>query len=280
MWSRSWYFDFVSQDGSAGGFVRVGGYPRLGVTWWWAYVVGRTTAGASVELRGAVPDEAPFRLDDRALRLTVEPEDEGWQLRAAGVDFALDVRWSPSAPPHEYGRGNRYEQPGWARGTVTVGGETLAIDGPGQRDHSWGVRDWWRLGWHWCAGWLADGERFQATRLEARGRIEPDGYLLPAGGTARPLRSVAVGTAVGTTDGPAVGTADGTEADPSGLSLTLDGRMFVFDDLAAVPLTLTAPDGRRSILTRSMSAVRGPDGRTGFGWREHNVPAPRTRPAP
>ncbi|MEY9892571.1 hypothetical protein ABIA31_006248 [Catenulispora sp. MAP5-51] len=271
LWSRSWYFDFVSRDGSAGGFVRVGEYPHLGQTWWWAYVVGqdRKVAGAALELPGSLPgslaDDAPFRLDDSALRMSVGPgPDEDWHLTAAGDGFALNIRWSATAPPHEYGRGNRYEQPGWARGAVTVGGDTLAVDGPGQRDHSWGVRDWWRLGWHWCAGWLDDGERFQATRLEARGRIAPDGYLLPLGGKARPVLLAEVDTGAET---------------QAGTRITLDGRWFVFEDLAAVPLTLTAPDGRHSILTRSMAAVRGPDGRTGFGWREHNVPAVRNRPS-
>ena len=32
-WSESYYFDFHDEDGSLGGYVRIGLYPNLGVTW-------------------------------------------------------------------------------------------------------------------------------------------------------------------------------------------------------------------------------------------------------
>ena len=39
-WNESWYLDFVTDDGSLGGYVRTGLYPNLGVCWYWACVVG------------------------------------------------------------------------------------------------------------------------------------------------------------------------------------------------------------------------------------------------
>ena len=39
-WNESWYFDFATPDGKVGGYVRVGLYPSLGTTWYWAYLVG------------------------------------------------------------------------------------------------------------------------------------------------------------------------------------------------------------------------------------------------
>src|SRR5687767_9251958 len=41
LWNESWYFDFASEDGSIGGYVRLGLYPNLdgGVAWYWAYLV-------------------------------------------------------------------------------------------------------------------------------------------------------------------------------------------------------------------------------------------------
>ena len=40
LWNESWYFDFATADGSLGGYVRIGLYPNLGATWYWAYLVG------------------------------------------------------------------------------------------------------------------------------------------------------------------------------------------------------------------------------------------------
>src|SRR5450759_5675069 len=40
LWNESYYLDFVSEDGSVGGYARIGFYPNLGVTWWTTMVVG------------------------------------------------------------------------------------------------------------------------------------------------------------------------------------------------------------------------------------------------
>ena len=54
-------------------------------------------------------------------------------------------------------------------GEILVGDETIDFDGIGQRDHSWGVRDWWSLGWVWTAGGLEDGTRFHTARIRVPG---------------------------------------------------------------------------------------------------------------
>ena len=40
LWSESWYFDAIAQDGSIGAYVRVGRYPNLGVCWYTALICG------------------------------------------------------------------------------------------------------------------------------------------------------------------------------------------------------------------------------------------------
>ena len=40
--------------------------------------------------------------------------------------------------------------------------ETVALSGPGQRDHSWGARDWWASDWMWSALHLDDGTHTHA----------------------------------------------------------------------------------------------------------------------
>jgi hypothetical protein len=265
LWSESWYFDFAARDGSAGGFVRLGTYPMLGLSWWWAYVVGRVesapvVAGEQLERPLGADRSGAFHLEDPELAGHIQRVGTaGLRLSSRAAEFAFDVEWRGTAEPHHYRRGSRYEQAGWAEGTVTVGCTTQAFEGPGQRDHSWGVRDWWRFGWTWCAGWLSDGERFQATQLDARGRVDPDGYILSPAGSMSPVRCVQVDTL----------------PDDKPIELRLDGRSLILEDVATMTLNLVAPDGRSSQLIRSMTIVRSPDGRHGVGWRERNVPAIR-----
>jgi hypothetical protein len=264
LWGESWYFDFASVDGSAGGFVRVGDYPNLGRRWWWAYaVVNSHAVGCALDRPQTGSRDAPWRTTDPSLRMSVEPGPEGWQITVDGDGFELDVRWREQAAAYHYRGGNRLEQPGWAVGTVSVNGQAAAVDGPGQRDHSWGIRDWWRFGWTWCAGWLCDGTRFQATALDARGRIAPDGYILPPDEAPAPVRAVTVRDD----------------------SVELDETTLRFTDVAEVSIELTAPDGRTGRLRRALTRVqaapapgRGGVGsdpgkpRGGIGWRERNVP--------
>src|SRR3954469_21141324 len=48
LWNESWYFDAVSEDGSLGVWLRLGLYPRLGLSWYTAYVVGPERASVAV----------------------------------------------------------------------------------------------------------------------------------------------------------------------------------------------------------------------------------------
>ena len=128
------------------------------------------------------------------------------------------------------------------------------MDGPGQRDQSWGIRDSGRFGWTWCSGWLADGTRYQATLLDARGRIPPDGYLMAPGGAPVRVREV--------------------ELHPDGVRM--NGLRLRFADAGNVTVALPASAGGPSRLHRAMTLVRADGGRAGIGWRERNVPGPVT----
>ena len=46
-----------------------------------------------------------------------------------------------------------------------MGDEKLELNGTGQRDHSWGTRDWWSMDWVWSAAELDDGTRFHGVEL-------------------------------------------------------------------------------------------------------------------
>ncbi len=40
LWGESWYLDWAAPDACVGGYVRLGLYPNLGLSWWWIALVG------------------------------------------------------------------------------------------------------------------------------------------------------------------------------------------------------------------------------------------------
>ena len=172
--------------------MRLGLYPNLGVAWYWACLVGEgrplvtvidhevaLPKAPSLEIRadGLWADhivETPFdhmTLGCEAFAVSVDdPAEVYGDLRGDRVPFGFDLEW-------ETDRGGLYPWIGTTRyevscnvhGEILVGDETIDFDGIGQRDHSWGVRDWWNLGWVWTAGGLDDGTRFHTARIRVPG---------------------------------------------------------------------------------------------------------------
>ena len=93
------------------------------------------------------------------------------------VPLGIDLEWETDGIPYHYGATTRYEIPCKVHGEVLVGDERLDIDGHGQRDHSWGVRDWWQFGWCWTSGRLDDGTRFHGSDIRIPGVDVGFGYV-------------------------------------------------------------------------------------------------------
>jgi hypothetical protein len=175
------------------------------------------------------------------------------------VSVAFDLVWETLGEPYAYRVATRYEIPCRVSGTVRVGDETIELRGVGQRDHSWGTRDWWSAEWMWSAGHLDDGTRFHGVEFRLPGAPALGvGYLQPPQGGLVELDSVAASEEVG---------ADGliSTAEIAYGELTLQVQPLAFG-----ALRLEAPDGRISQFPRAMCRVRGEDGRTGVAWVEWN----------
>jgi hypothetical protein len=150
-------------------------------------------------------------------------------------------------------------------GTLRVGDETLTLHGTGQRDHSWGTRDWWAMDWVWSAGELDDGTRLHAVALRIP-EIGPIGigYVQQPAGDVLELSGVQAGETVA---------ADGLISrarivvEPAGIVLDVE-------PLAFGPLRLVAPDGRVALFPRAMCRFHAADGRRGLGWVEWNLNQP------
>jgi ecdysteroid kinase len=281
LWNESWYFDAISEDGRTGLYTRLGLYPNLGVCWLTAFICGpeRPTV-AIVDFTAPLPDGALLNIERPGLRAehVCESELERFRVRinAEGeshadpasllrgdrgepVSASFDIAWETLGEPYAYRVATRYEIPCRVSGTVRIGHETIDLNGVGQRDHSWGLRDWWSAEWMWCAGHLKDGTRFHA--VEFRIPKAPPiglGYLQPPSGGIIELDSVSASEQVG---------ADGlvTSARICLAELTLE-----FEPVAFGPLRLEAPDGRISQFPRAMCRVSADDARTGMAWVEWN----------
>jgi hypothetical protein len=283
LWNESYYFDFATADGSAGGYVRLGLYPNWGRAWYWACLVrpgrpavlladndaplpapGDTTLHArfySAAQEIAQPlASARVRLDGMAAVLP-DPAAAYGDLAAAGqVPLNLDLDWVTVGGVYPYKDLPRYEVPCEVTGTVRVGSDEMSIRGFGERDHSWGERDWWQISWLWSAGRLGDGTAFHGMQANIGFAIPWPSFEVLPGGELRHLTGFCAETEFRADDFPARS------------RLMLPGAPMVAVPVAFAPLALTSPDGRISHFPRALCRFEADDGRTGYGWMEWNQP--------
>jgi hypothetical protein len=289
LWGESWYLDFAAADGSYGGYVRLGLYPNLDRAWWWIALVGAgeptvlvvdhalaCPAGADAHPQVSWPAAFDrFRVHGKGAGVRLaDPADAFRGLPGEPVDVAIDLEWSSRGPAFPYAMTTRYEISSWVTGSCTIGERDLPVDCAGQRDHSWGVRDWWQFPWNWTAGHLSDGTFFHAARS-----IIPDlelfgtGYVIPPGGSLQAVESPDITVRV--------------DVDEEKLPVHAEQRIgplrFTTEYLGHAPVLLVASDGRESRFPRAMCRFTTEDGRTGTGWSEFNwppgFPAPSDRHA-
>ncbi|MGZ4692509.1 MAG: DUF7064 domain-containing protein [Acidimicrobiales bacterium] len=286
LWGESYYLDFAAADGSLGGYVRIGRYPNLGVVWYWACVVGPDrplvtvidnavafpSRYESLELRadGLWADhhaETPlehFTLGLEAFGVSLDdPADTYRGLRGDRTALGFDLEWDTDGLPFRWPEQmNRYEIPCNVHGEILVGDERIEFEGPGQRDHSWGIRDWWDPGWCWTAFRLDDGTRIHAVTM-----LPPQGfgigYSQPGDQLGRRLDLIDQFTSEPTL---------GDENIPTSVQLEVQGLSIAVTPLAWSPVLLESPSGAESRFPRAMARFDVADGRSGTGWIEFNQP--------
>jgi hypothetical protein len=187
--------------------------------------------------------------------------DPSAPLRAQGgepVEISLDLTWQTDGIPFQWRQATRYEIPCRVTGSVSVGGEEVSFAGPGQRDHSWGARDWWATDWMWCALHMDDGTRVHAVGVPQMPGVGV-GYVQRAGEIAE-ITSV---TATQDLAENGLVTAARIVSGPDRLALDVEPVAFG-------ALRLQSPDDRVSLFPRAMCRIREQDGRGGVGWVEWN----------
>ena len=241
-----------------GGWLRLGLYPNRQVAWWTTWIVwpdrpasARPTTGprsrpatAWSQWRLSAPTTPPTSgsksnscaHSNRSAWRPARPPASSTRQRpstrrasragpAARLD--LDLTWTTDGVPYHYDLTTRYEIPCLVTGTVAIGGETFTVDGQGQRDHSWGVRDWWAFGWCWCSVRLEDGTRVHLADIRMGIPDMPVffGYIqkpAESGGPGEfhPATALTVTEDLGQHGFPSKGRIDITAGDSLGLDVT------------------------------------------------------------
>ncbi len=281
LWNESWYADFADAAQGLGGWVRLGLIPNQQTAWLNGLLCGPDLPTiALVDFEVSLPTD-PWAVHTGALdfahsvvdplrtyRVTLSGRGQSYPdpaalLRAeqgSPVDVALELEWSTAGTPYQYRVTTRYEIPCTVTGSVTIGDRRFPIDAvPGQRDHSWGVRDWWSMDWLWSALHLDDGTHLHAVDITIPG-LPPMSVGYVQRDTVEELQKVsrtetfdAAGLPVGAT----------LVFQPGDIAATVDVQ-------GHAPLRLFAKDGRISHFPRVWATVSTADGRTGTGWLEWN----------
>lgn len=283
LWSESWYADFADTAQGLGGWFRLGLIANQQKAWVHVLLCGPDMPTVAVDAQVPLPadpwtvradafelahcaDEPlrSYRVDLRA-RAHAYPDPAALLRGEPGipVDMTMNLVWATDGTPYKYRLTTRYEIPCTVSGTVTVDGTRYEIASvPGQRDHSWGVRDWWSMDWIWSALHLDDGTHLHGVNIRIPGAPSFSiGYVQgPDDPTVTELHTVDSRETFG---------ANGL---PLNAALTLEpGDLTADIDVRGqAPVRLIAEDGRVSQFPRVWATIRTADGRGGVGWLEWN----------
>jgi hypothetical protein len=282
LWSESWYADFADPAQGLGGWFRLGLVANQRTAWVQALLCGPDLP--TVAVAGDVPlPSDPWLVHTDGLELShaastplqcyrVDLRGQGQSysdpsalLRGEPgipVELTMNLVWTTDGTPYKYRLATRYEIPCTVSGTVTVDGRSYQFDSvAGQRDHSWGVRDWWSMDWVWSALHLDDGTHVHGVNIRIPGIPGVSvGYVQDCAGNVIELDAVNTQEAF-----------DGNEL-PLNATLTMDPAELTADLKVQgnAPVRLTAADGRVSQFARAWVSVNTTDNRTGVGWIEWN----------
>ncbi|KHO24347.1 phosphotransferase [Mycolicibacterium setense] len=282
LWNESWYFDFVDAGEGFGGWIRLGLIPNQHTAWINVLFCGPGLPTVALNDFHAPPAE-PSSVKGEGVELNLHPDEplEVYRVTATGtgeafddpsallrgesgesVSVTLDLTWRTAGTPYQYRITPRYEIPCTVSGTVIIGDQTHTIEAvAGQRDHSWGVRDWWSMNWVWSAVHLDDGTHLHGVDIRIPG-MPPIGigYSQRAGEPLVELQTVTAEHTLGADDLPVSTT----------LTLQPGDIQASIDIQGHAPVLLAAADGRVSQFPRAWAKVRTADGRDGVGWLEWN----------
>ncbi|KAI9375033.1 kinase-like domain-containing protein [Aspergillus egyptiacus] len=283
--NESLYFDVADLEQGIGVWVRLGVTPNQPGSWYNALICGPGRPTVAVTDFHAPNPGPDFVINSETIKAThtAEVPLERYRVTLIGrgesyddpadllhgkkgkpVTVHIDLTWHTAGTPYQWSIATRYEIPCTVSGTILVDSTvTQFTHAPGQRDHSWGVRDWWSFDWVWTAFHLEDGTHLHGVQVRVPPAPVSVGYIQGPGLAIAELNGVDVTEQVAPDGLPK--TAIISYSSPASEQIVLHVR-----PRGQAPVRLDAPDGRLSFFPRLWAEVEAQDGRKGVGWVEWN----------
>lgn len=200
-WNESFYFNFYDKTHDLCMFMRIGLKPNLDERSMFCFIMMPDGSVVGKKDRTELGDGS---LDVGSLRFQMMEAEKRWRMEFDGtmprmvggepvpVKVRFDLQFESLNPMFDYRESvdevgeamskdvaaEHLEQFGRATGTLTVGEESFGISGLGERDHSWGVRDWNAPKmWIWLTAQFSGSLAFNVTKLFVEGGEVVGGFF-------------------------------------------------------------------------------------------------------
>ena len=130
-------------------------------------------------------------LSARGLKFLMQEPLKTWRILLEGK-HSIDLEWKAFTPAFDYSEsvghgppeiaGSHFEQSGTVHGITRLKGVEREVSGLGQRDKSWGVRDWANIeGWDWISVQFGEDFSFNAWSSPYKGARYIGGFVHQGG---------------------------------------------------------------------------------------------------
>jgi hypothetical protein len=153
-WRESYYFNFVDAETKTSGFTTLGILPNQKKGEFVLALFHEDKQMVYYKEQTLQNAQSSSLLSDGTLTYKLVEPMRGWEINLANEKFNVRIRWEARFPPFDFGKGSgtswngHFEQSGVVEGEATLtDGRKIKIRGLGQRDKSWGARDWHIENW-------------------------------------------------------------------------------------------------------------------------------------
>jgi hypothetical protein len=286
-WNESFYFNFYDRAADICGFMRIGLKPNKNEKSMFCFLM--MPDGSLVGMKGAQGCESQV-LEVKGLSFEKVIPEKKWGLAfngpamrmkgerttpevlTFGLDFeslnaVFDYRECVDAKKAEISKNvasEHLEQFGRVSGKVALGGESFQIHGLGERDHSWGVREWTAPKmWIWLTCQFSESCAMNVTKLVVDGGEVEAGFF-HRDGKNHPLVKADIDTKFN------------QEGGPSSLRIMLRDKNGCTYDVGAevlrrAILPFEGSDGKSQSLLHEPLARYTWNGMTGYGIAEYLI---------
>ncbi|MEM2839627.1 MAG: PEP/pyruvate-binding domain-containing protein [Thermoplasmata archaeon] len=195
-WNESFYFNFYDRKEDICGFMRIGLRPNRKHKSVFCYLLapgdlvlgkrgkirflGEELEGLGLRFEKKIPEKV-WRLVFSGVMDGPHPEKVEFDLLFDACNEIFDYRSCASEDEKEiYGTvvSEHLEQFGRVKGRLEIGNRKYIIDGLGERDHSWGVRDWHAPKmWIWLTCQFSDKAAFNIAKLVGDKGVVDAGFI-------------------------------------------------------------------------------------------------------